>query len=142
MAAQKREACNFPVQNLVADYVSRAVINFSNAKQWSECPFRLKLSVHDSIVLSCKAKDVPYICDEVVKKAFGIANPVPLLNFHFGIESEVTTRLACKASREELESLGVPAGYVPTDLEAAIVASPENPYRSQMAALKSVLDRS
>lgn len=134
MKAQEREACNWCVQNLVADNVSNAVKLFHRAHEWSTAPFRLKLSVHDSVVVACRGEDVPYICETVMARCLATDNVVPALGFHFGIETGLHTRLSCHASEEELVEAGVPAGYWPKDCEAADVGPHNNPYPTAQIA--------
>ena len=124
------------VQNLVAEAISVSTKNFFEAHEWSKAPFRLKLSVHDSIVLTCKGQDVPYICETLIPRCMATDNIIPKLNFTFGLEMSLHTRLATKASHEELEEAGVPEGYWPQDFEAAQTSTAfENPYpTSQVAA--------
>ncbi|MFA5525193.1 MAG: DNA polymerase [Acholeplasmataceae bacterium] len=109
--AQQREACNWPVQNLVAEALSVAVAKLFEAHRWSRCPFRIKLAVHDSTLIACRGQDAPYIIEEVIQPCMGSLNIVPGLNFHFGVESTMHLRYSEKASREELKEAGVPEGY-------------------------------
>ena len=136
MKAQEREATNWFVQGLVAEVVSKAVAKFHAAHTWSERPFRLKLAVHDSAVLTCRGQDAQYICEEVVARCLSTDNLVPKLNFRFGVETSLHTRLSTKASHDELEAVGVPAGYWPQDVEAS--TGPEsgfnNPYPTARVA--------
>ena len=130
MAAQQREACNYLVQNLVAEAISWAGLNLTKAHEWSKVPFRSKLTCHDSALIACRGQDAEYICEEVMARCLNKDNVIPGLNFSFGIEMGLHTRYACKASKEELAEIGVPDGYWPADCEASV--GPEgqwnNPY--------------
>jgi hypothetical protein len=123
MKGQEREFCNFLVQELVADYMSRATRKFHEAHAWSKYPFRLKLSIHDSMILTCAGEAVPYMCEEVIPRCQAYDNIVPKLGFHFGLEMAASLRLASKPREGELEAVGVPAGYKIKDVEAARVGA-------------------
>ena len=132
MKGQERESCNYLVQNLVAEAMSWAGINFTRAHEWSKVPFRSKLTCHDSVLLACRGEDAEYVCSEVMTRCLHTDNVIPKLNFKFGVEMGLHTRYACKASREELDAIGVPKDYWPADVEAAEGPSGAwaNPYPS------------
>lgn len=111
MKAQEREASNWPIQSLVADAVNSAVYNFARAKSKYGNIFRLKLAIHDSIILTCAGKDVPLLVEKVIPECMGSGNIVPKLNFGFGLDTAAFLRWLEAPSEAQLEAAGWPAGY-------------------------------
>jgi DNA polymerase I len=104
MAAQQREGSNFPVQSVVADTVSRALILLWRERNKRNLKFRIVLQVHDAIVL-----EVPY--DEV-KEAQALlkwamtAVTVPGCGLRYGVDMGLFQRWNEKIDPKLAEQLG------------------------------------
>ena len=111
MKAQEREASNFLIQNLVSDAINCAVHRFAAIKAEIGNKFRLKLAIHDSIILACAGKDVPLIAEKVIPMCMAEGNVIPKLNFSFGVDMTAYLRWLVKPSVAALEEIGWPKGY-------------------------------
>lgn len=91
MAAQEREACNFPIQSTVADAISMSLRLLKEERDRRDMRFKLVLTVHDSVILEVPYEEVPEVkkilkwimCDRVV---------VPNIGLHYGLDIEVFKR--------------------------------------------------
>lgn len=103
LAEMERQACNFPIQSLVADAVSRALYalyTYRNGFDPEELDYRIALQIHDAVLLQVPVEHVSRVMSEVMPacmiNAVGVTpcdldgNPfvIPDL-YRFGIEAEV-----------------------------------------------------
>jgi uracil-DNA glycosylase family 4 len=104
MAAQQREACNFPIQSTVADTVSRAILKLWRERNKRNMRFRIVLQVHDAILL-----EVPY---EEVREAQQLLKwamtdvVVPGCGLRYGVDMGLFQRWNEKIDPKLAESLG------------------------------------
>lgn len=125
LAEQQRQACNFPIQNLVADCISLAcsrLYDYSRrlAREHSERGFRMCLQIHDALLFEVRYADVAWFLDEVLGKCMrddvdiwprdldgiplaGITQP-----YHLDIDSSVERYWGQKIDREWGLAMGLP----------------------------------
>lgn len=77
-AAAQREAGNFPIQGAVGDLLFVALVNLVTLRRtMPDCPpFKLRLVIHDAIVVEHRRKDTKFIHD-LLRFCMGAANPIP-----------------------------------------------------------------
>lgn len=77
-AAAQREAGNFPIQGAVGDLLFVALVNLVTLRRTLPgCPpFKIRLVIHDAIVLEHRRRDTKFIHD-LVRFCMGEANPIP-----------------------------------------------------------------
>jgi uracil-DNA glycosylase family 4 len=77
-AAAQREAGNFPIQGAVGDLLFVALVNLVTLRRTLPgCPpFKIRLVIHDAIVLEHRRKDTKFMHD-LVRFCMGEANPIP-----------------------------------------------------------------
>ena len=113
MAAQEREAVNFPIQSTVADTLSVALSNLWRYRQdnpW--CDYRILLAIHDAVLLEVKIEHIEHVIDFVLPDCMTRRARIPYLGFHLDIDPEICLRWGEHPSREELEVIGVPEKYL------------------------------
>jgi len=101
---QQRQACNFPIQNMVAEAVWTALGNmweFRAANRWLD--FNFVLQIHDAIMLDAAIEHVPFIYRDVFPRCMvdGVdiwptdlnGNRLPVAKpYHLGVGREVMFR--------------------------------------------------
>jgi len=112
MAAQEREAVNFPIQSVVADTLSTALYNLWLYKQQNPwCAYRILLAIHDAVMLEVPVEQIEHVVEFVLPLCMVHNAVVPRLNFSFGIDPEIMLRWGEKPKKESLEQIGVPEKY-------------------------------
>jgi DNA polymerase I-like protein with 3'-5' exonuclease and polymerase domains len=112
MAAQEREAVNFPIQSVVADTLSTALYNlwvYRQKNPW--CAYRILLAIHDAAMLEVPIEHIEHVMEFVLPNCMVHDAVVPQLNFSFDIDPEVTLRWGEAPDKKELERRGVPEKY-------------------------------
>jgi uracil-DNA glycosylase family 4 len=139
IAAQQREAVNFPIQSTVADMLNIAMYNLWVWRQAypNEADYKIVLGVHDSIFLEVRGPSVPVVIQTVLPSCmqYGVIVPSwmprgcrvseqgvpmhgqvfyerPTKPFSLEVDVNVMTRWGVKASKEELIRRGVPSDWV------------------------------
>jgi len=120
-AAQEREACNWPIQNLVADAVWSALRNMWDFRDRNRPDgFQFLLQIHDAILLQVPFAHVPWVYREVFPRC--MIDEVPIWPcdldgrrrnlpkpYHLAISREVMFRWGESESElEELLGIGTP----------------------------------
>lgn len=127
---QQRQACNFPVQNIVADALSTAIYNFSEYKRTHpEAKFHMVLPVHDALLFNVP---IPFLEEFLVGSGYSDGTVVPPVlqkcmvddvhirprrltgefipikePYHFLIESEVMLNWGEKLTKADKQRLGI-----------------------------------
>jgi len=113
-AAQEREAVNFPIQSLVADALSNALINLWRYKQENPwCSYKILLAIHDAVLLSVPIPILEHVMDVVLPLCMIKMVLVPYHNFRFNIDPEIYLRWGEKPTAENLKEVNVPEKYWP-----------------------------
>lgn len=144
IAAQQREAVNFPIQSTVADVLNTAVYNlWAWRKAYpGEAEYKIVLCVHDSVFLEVRGPHVPLVMEIVlplcmqagvvvpswmprVYKLSGQGKPImdkefytqPTKPFSLEIDMTLMTRWGTKVNSDELIRRGVPSDWVKENIE-------------------------
>lgn len=106
MAAQEREAGNFPIQSVVADALSLALVHLYEERNRRGLRFRIVLAVHDAILLDVPYEEAPEAI-ALLKWAMTEQAAVPGIGLSLGADVTVYSRWNEKASVEILEKCGI-----------------------------------
>lgn len=120
VAAQEREAVNFPIQGTVADALNVALFNLWYYRQLHpEIEYDICLAIHDAVMLEVPIAMIGPVLDEVLPTCMVHGVEVPATNtsaaFHLDIDPEIGFRWGETPSKKELEQSGVPEQYWPKD---------------------------
>jgi len=121
LADQQRQACNFPIQNLVADAINVACWNITQFRERYQGPhtFRTVLQIHDALLFEVPYESVEWMIDEVIPTVMSAqvpiqpcyldGTPMPIEEpYYFGVDTEVMTNWGEKLTREKALSFGLP----------------------------------
>lgn len=118
VASQHRECVNFGIQSLVADALSRAIVNlwlYKRRNPW--CEFHMLLAIHDAVIIEVPVKHLAHVWDVVLPKCMCHDNWVPQLEnghrFKLDTDPELYLRWGEKPKADELAALGVPERFWP-----------------------------
>lgn len=76
-AAEKREACNAPIQATVADAMNVAIYNFVKYRyQHPEIRFKIVMQIHDALLLEVHKDDASFVYNYLIKKCMVDDNPI------------------------------------------------------------------
>ena len=119
MAAQEREAVNFPIQSTVADALNMALFNlWAFRRQHPEYAFRILMSIHDAVLLEVPIGIIGPVVDDILPACMVHGARIPQgernVSFQLDIDSEVMFRWGETPKRKELEQAGVPEQYWPS----------------------------
>ena len=128
LGESERQACNFPVQNIVADAISLAIANLEDYQRQHRAyaRFRMVLQLHDALLFELAGKDVPWMVEEVLPECMvrGVevwpsrldGTPLPLTQpYHFGFDADVCENWGEKLAKPRGLELGVPLEYLGHD---------------------------
>lgn len=101
MAAQQREASNFPIQGTVADALTTALGHLERERNRLDMKFRIVLAVHDAIFIEVPYEEVPE-AKALLEKCMSEMTEVPGIGLRYGVDVEVFQRW-----NEELEDESV-----------------------------------
>lgn len=98
MAAQEREAMNFPIQGTVAGHIDGSSVRFVEERDRRGMRTRLKLAIHDSL-LALVPPDELVLANKVAKWALvdGPGCVVPGIGLRYGIDMTIYDRWGVKA---------------------------------------------
>ena len=118
MAAQEREAVNFPIQSTVADALNVALFNlWAFRRQHPEYAFRILLAIHDAVLLEVPIGIIEPVVDEILPVCMVHGARIPKgernVSFQLDIDTEVMFRWGEAPTRDELKLAGVPEKYWP-----------------------------
>lgn len=112
MAAQEREAVNFPIQSTVADALSRALFDIWAYRQAYHMDFKILLAIHDAVILEVPIVEIETVKKTVLPLCMCDMNPVPATDrnpsFKFGIDIDIMLRWGVTPTQGELIKYGVP----------------------------------
>jgi DNA polymerase I-like protein with 3'-5' exonuclease and polymerase domains len=102
----KRQACNFPMQNLVADTAVRAMIRFIKERNDRHLNSRMMMSLYDAMTVIAPFDQVKETV-EILRNSMTIWCPwtVHGRTFNFDVDTSVGFRWGVKATKEEKELL-------------------------------------
>lgn len=115
----QRQAMNFPIQNLVAGAMDKAIDNFLRFRQESGDPdlFRFLLQVHDAILLEVPASKVNRVAGEVIPGCMEKGVPIfpcgldgsPLNRgpYYLGADIEVCDHWGEHITKQQCEEFGI-----------------------------------
>lgn len=120
MAAQEREAVNFPIQSTVADALNVALFNLWYYKRLHpEVEYDICLAIHDAVMLEVPIEMIGVVLKEVLPACMVHGVEVPATPrsqaFHLDIDPEVGFRWGETPTKKELDASGVPEEYWPKD---------------------------
>jgi DNA polymerase-1 len=107
MAAQEREAVNFPIQSTVADALSVGLFNLWAARNERRMDFRILLAIHDAVLLEVPVHEVLDVTQQLLPLCMGRVR-IPEVNYCLDIDVDIYLRLGVNPKREELINYGVP----------------------------------
>jgi len=73
---QERQACNFPIQNLVADSVWAALAAMWKWRERTNIPFQFLLQIHDAVLLHVPIEHAPRVYREIFQACMVDAVPI------------------------------------------------------------------
>lgn len=117
IARQKRQAKNFPIQSVVADALTVALIRFWRYKRrHGISDYRLVLPIHDAIMFEVRPAFVRTFVENILEQE--MCFEIPGLGTSLKIDSDIWLRWGEKPSRESLLKAGLPE----KDLELVDIA--------------------
>lgn len=106
ISRQERQAKNFPIQSVVADCLTLAIINFWEYKKvYGESRFRMILPIHDATINEVKPDFLRQFVTEVVPQC--MCMPIPKLSLTLRVDCEINLRWGEKPTRQEVADAGV-----------------------------------
>lgn len=120
MAAQEREAVNFPIQGTVADALNVALYNlWCYRRLHPEIEYDICLAIHDAVMLEVPIEMIGVVLNEVLPTCMvhGVEIPATQTSqaFHLDIDPEVGFRWGETPTKKALDASGVPEEYWPKD---------------------------
>lgn len=120
MAAQVREAVNFPIQSTVADCLNATLFNLWDYKRRRpEHSFNIVLAIHDAVLLEVPIEHIEPVIDYVLPLCMTHAVEVPATDrtpaFKLGTDREVYLRWGEAPTAADLQAVGVPEKYWPKE---------------------------
>lgn len=124
IAAQKREATNYPIQSTVADTLNVALYNLSYWRTLypGRAQYKILLAVHDAVLLEVPGKSVKAVVEEVLPACMTRGARVPAWTplhgnwtskpFTLDTEIEICTRWGEHPTADDLERAQVPSEYI------------------------------
>jgi DNA polymerase-1 len=130
IAEQERQACNFPIQSLVADAISLSLFNLvhyrekyghrADVKKW----FRMVLQIHDALMFELHPSALPWMIEEVLPACMsdGIdvwphtlqGEPLAIEKpYHFQFDATIEENWGDKLTRDRAIAIGVPDKFCP-----------------------------
>ena len=120
MAAQEREAVNFPIQSTVAEALSKALFNLYQYRRLHPAyNFKILLAIHDAILFDVPVEILDEFIDSVLPLCMVHGVEIPSCAFYgspafkLDIDSDITLRWGEQPQREHLEVRGVPERFLP-----------------------------
>lgn len=119
MAAQMREAVNFPIQSTVADTLNKAMYNLWMWRKQNpgRAVYNILLAIHDALMLEVPVEYLDVVCYEVLPAAMSLGATVPSWHagpggvstsaFSLGIDIEIMLRWGESPDLEELKRMKV-----------------------------------
>ena len=114
---QERQACNFPIQNFVADYISEAVYQLMQYRWETNAPFRLVMQIHDALLFEVPEHYAGIFVNDVIPECMSRRVPVqpcyldgvprPEGPYYFDVDTEVYRNWGMKVKHDELHKLGI-----------------------------------
>lgn len=96
IAAEKREACNAPIQSTVADAVNVAIFNLLSYRfKHPEIRFKIVMQIHDALLIEVHKDDAALVYSALMKDCMVDRNPIKVgkegnvKEYHFAIESDM-----------------------------------------------------
>ena len=115
---QERQACNFPIQNMVADAVWEMIYQLMQYRERSKLPYRLVLQIHDAILFEVPVKYVEDLVLDVIPRC--MSQQVPIYPcaldgrprgdgpFYFGIDTELYKHWGVELTEAQRDQYCIP----------------------------------
>jgi len=104
-AAMQREACNFPIQSVVADSLSLGIAYLANRRDMLKLESRIILAIHDAALMLVPYHEVQEVC-KVLQTCLSDELEVPGVGLHYNIDIEISKRWCEHPSDELLAKCG------------------------------------
>lgn len=113
---QERQACNFPIQNYVADFIWEVLYRLRVAREKWNIPFRILLQIHDAVLLEAAPQYVETIVTEILPWAIrelptyprGLdGSYIPRGPYFFGSDTKLYRNWGVPLNAQELRDLGI-----------------------------------
>ena len=120
MAAQEREAVNFPIQGTVADTLNVALYNlWAYRRLHPAVKYDIILAIHDAVMLEVPIDCIEPVVEEVLPMCMRDGAEIPASSrspkFKLDIDPTIMFRWGEEPDREAMESAGIPERYWPVE---------------------------
>lgn len=114
---QERQACNFPIQNGVADYISEVIWQLMDYRAAHGSKFRLVMQIHDALLFEVSEEHLPELVNTIIPECMTRrvpfrpchldGTPQDVAPYYFGVDVEVYRNWGVKVKKDELAKFGV-----------------------------------
>lgn len=115
---QERQACNFPIQNLVADAVWEMLYQLMWYREQKKIPFRLVLQIHDAVLFEVPLKYLEDLVLDVIPQCMSRSVPIYPCTldgrprgdgpFYFGIDTELYINWGVELTAAQIAQYSIP----------------------------------
>jgi uracil-DNA glycosylase family 4 len=122
MGEQQRQACNFPIQNMVADAISEACYHLSYYRMNRDVRYRQVLQIHDAVLFEVPIPHIAEVVEEVIPTCMCDRVPIrpctldgvllPVQPRKFGIDVELFLNWGIAITEEQAREQGIPLEYI------------------------------
>lgn len=112
-----RQACNFPIQNCVADYISEAIWQIQCYREEIQLPFRIVLQIHDALLFEVREEHAARLVNDVIPECMTRRVAIyptrldgtrrPEGPYNFGVDVGCYRNWGIKMKEAELKALGL-----------------------------------
>jgi len=111
LASQKRKAFNFLIQSYVADLLRLALINLQQYRKETGMVYRMRLTVHNSIMITAPIHEVEHVSEVVMLECMTNRSKAPGLGFTIGTDVDVTRQWDVPLFLSEFVDMGFTEEY-------------------------------
>lgn len=122
LGEQQRQACNFPIQNMVADAISEACYHLHYYRKNRSVRYKVVLQIHDAVLFEVPIPHITEVVEEVIPTCMGERVPIRACSLdgvpldveprHFGVDVELFINWGVKITEDEAKTLGIPLEYI------------------------------
>lgn len=122
LGEQQRQACNFPIQNMVADAISEACYHLYYYRMQHAVQYQFVLQIHDAILLEVPIAYIAQVVQEVLPVCMSERVPIQPCALdgtplavpvrHFGVDVELFLNWGVKISEHEATALSIPLEFI------------------------------
>ena len=117
MAAQEREAINYPIQSTVAGALDRAVFNLWAYRKMHGMKYKMVLGIHDAVLSAVPYEEVEHYMDVVLPTCMVYGATIPATSrtpsYRLDIDPEIMFRWSEAPTRKDMERTGIPERFWP-----------------------------